>query len=251
LHTIDDAVVAEPVTLRRAEGVSNATVNRSVMEPLRAILIRAREIWKQPVQHIKWKKHRLKEPQERVREASRDEETALRTAMRSDYEPPLHFAFLTGYRRAEFVGLTWDKVDFFNLEFTVTGKGDRTRTIPMTREIHDLLWSLRDNHKTAVFTYVAQRSRDGRLAGQRYPITIAGFQTEWRRKRARTCVIDFRLQDTRHTAATRLMRTTGNLKAVQQLLGHADIGTTVRYAHGTKEDLRAGMEAASPTRIPA
>lgn len=61
--------------------------------------------------------------------------------------------------------------------FTVTGKRDRTRTIPMTKETRALLWSLKDNHPEAVFTYVAQKTRDGRERGKRYPITTEGFKT--------------------------------------------------------------------------
>ncbi|WP_181168794.1 site-specific integrase [Mesorhizobium sp. B2-4-17] len=250
LYTIGDETVADLVAQRRAEGVANATVNRTVLEPLRALLRRARRTWKQTVQDIEWKDHHLKEPQERVREASVDEEAKLVGAIRADYAPALRFAIMTGCRKAEIVGLAWDKVDFFNRQFRVTGKGDKTRTIPMTRAIYDLLWSLKDHHSTAVFTYVALRSRDGHCKGQRYPVTYNGLGTEWRRSRARSGVTDFRLQDTRHTAATRLVRATGNLKMAQKLLGHTEIGTTSRYSHVTNDDLRAGMEATDPTRGP-
>lgn len=61
-------------------------------------------------------------------------------------------------------------------------------------------------------------------------------------------VSDFRFHDTRHTAATRLVRATGNLKMAQHLLGHSSVTTTTRYAHVTHEDLRAGLEAAARAR---
>jgi integrase len=41
-------------------------------------------------------------------------------------------------------------------------------------------------------------------------------------------VTDFRFQDFRHTAATRLVRATGNLKMAQKLLSHAELATTSR-----------------------
>lgn len=197
---------------------------------------------------IEWKDHVLKEPQERVREASPDEEAAIMAAIRGDYAPALRFALPSGCRREEIVGLTWHDVDFFNREFTVTGKGDRSRTLPITDAMHDLLWSLKDHHAQAVFTYVAKPPRPGARRGARQPITMEGFKTEWRRARDRAGVKDFRFHDTRHTAATRLVRATGNLKMAQQLLGHTDIATTSRYAHVTKDDLRAGMEAAARPR---
>ena len=54
LATIDDNTVSKLVAMRRADGVSPSTVNRSMTEPLRAIMLRAR-LWKQPVQEIDWK----------------------------------------------------------------------------------------------------------------------------------------------------------------------------------------------------
>lgn len=248
---IGDAMIARAVAKRRGEGVSNATINRSVTQPMRAILRRAKRTWKQAVQDIEWKDHMLPEPQEIVREASAAEEETFMAAMRGDYAPALRFALLSGCRREEIVTLRWATVDFFNRQFTVTGKGDRSRVIPMTKAIYALLWALKDNHKDAVFTYVSKRPLPGNVKGERYPITLEGFKTEWRRTRARAGILDFRFHDTRHTAATRLVRATGNLKAAQRLLGHADIATTSRYAHVTNDDLRAGMEAAQVEPIVA
>lgn len=243
LSAITDATVAKAVAKRRGEGVSPATVNRSVTVPLRALLRRARRTWKQSVEDIEWKDHLLKEPQERVREATADEEGKFFAAIRGDYAPALRFALLSGCRRAEIVGLEWKDVDFFNREFRVLGKGDRSRTVPMTSAIYKLLWHLKDHHKTAVFTYIVKRPREGAMKGRREPITMEGFKTEWRRTKKRSGVSDYRFHDNRHTAATRLVRATGNLKAAQKLLGHTELVTTSRYSHVTKDDLRAAMEA--------
>jgi integrase len=249
VSAIDSAMIAKAVAKRRGDGVANRTVNASVTEPLRAILRRAGNVWGQAVQRIKWSEHLLEEAQERVREATPAEEATLLDAMRDDYVPPLRFALLTGCRQAEIVGLTWARVDFFNDQVTVTGKRGKSRTIPLTAEARALLWSLKDHHAEAVFTYAAKSARDGRERGARYPITVNGFKTAWRRY-ARAKVKDFRFHDTRHTAATRLVRATGNLKLAQRLLGHTEIATTARYAHVTDADLRAGMEAMNPTKSP-
>ena len=58
------------------------------------------------------------------------------------------------------------------------------------------------------------------------------------------------LHDLRHTAATRTLRASQNLKAVQSMLGHAEIASTARYAHAMLEDVRAALDAASPRKIP-
>lgn len=248
LDRITDSTVAAMVAKRRADGVANATVNRTVTVPLRGVTTRAKKTWKVPVADIDWSRHMLKEPRERVREASVDEERRLVAAMRDDYAPAVQFAMLTGCRRMEIVDLTWSNVDFFGRMLTVTGKGNKSRLLPMTDAVRRLLWQLKGHHETAVFTYLAKRTRkDLQLVrGTRYPITMEGFKTAWRRYRAKSGVENFRFHDTRHTAATRTLRV-GNLKIVQQMLGHEDIGTTAKYAHAMIDDMRAAMDAANYT----
>jgi hypothetical protein len=56
--------------------ISPARVNRSVTEPLRKVLRRARDIWGQSVQAIDWKSHLLKEPSERIRVLREGDEQA-------------------------------------------------------------------------------------------------------------------------------------------------------------------------------
>lgn len=119
----------------------------------------------------------------------------------------------------------------------------------MTDEVYDLLWSLRSHHPEFVFTFVAERTKDGRVRGRRYRITAAGWNTVWTRH-AKPVLQNFRFHDTRHTAATRLVRATGNLKLAQRLLGHSTLAMTSRYAHVTNDDLRNGLELIPRTQTP-
>ncbi|MEO9786044.1 MAG: tyrosine-type recombinase/integrase [Aurantimonas coralicida] len=247
ISSINDAIVARLILKRRSEGVSPSTINRSVTEPLRAVLTHAKNFGSAPTKRINWRAHKLKEPQERVREASPVEEAALFASLPADFVPLVRFAILSGCRRAEIVGLTWTDVNFFDLELRVTGKGEISRTIPMTEEIYDLLWSLRTHHPVAVFTFTAAKTREGRIKGQRYPITACGLNSAWRRY-GKTVLKDFRFHDTRHTAATRLVRATGNLKMAQHLLGHTTLAMTSKYAHVSHDDLRAGLEKVARAR---
>ncbi|WP_246679955.1 site-specific integrase [Mesorhizobium sp. B1-1-9] len=248
LDRITDSMVAAMVSTRRGDGVTNATVNRTATVPLRGIMTRAKKTWKVPVSDIDWSRHLLKEPKERVREASVNEEKRLLAAMRDDYAPAVRFAILTGCRRMEIVDLAWSRVDFFGKTITVIGKGDKTRILPMTNAVYELLWLLQGHHSTAVFTYVAKRTSKRRslIRGKRYPITMEGFKTAWRRYSAKSGVENFRFHDTRHTAATRTLRA-GNMKVVQRMLGHEDITTTAKYAHAMIEDMRVAMDAANHT----
>lgn len=268
IEKITDSIIAGLVARRRGERVrrygkggkvilgdfvSNATVNRTCTQPLREIVMRAAKVWKVAVAEVNFGRHMLKEPQERVREASVAEEDAILSQLSRGYDDAVEFAFLSGCRRMEILGLEWPQVDFFSRRFTVTGKGNKTRTIPMSDAIFDLLWRQKDHHAVKVFTYEAARTLKphGLVKGQRYPMTEAGLKTAMRRAVPNAGVENFSLHDTRHTAATRILRKS-NLKVVQRLLGHSDITTTTKYAHAVDDDLRDALNAAanSPTKSP-
>jgi integrase len=249
LSDIGPSVIAEVVARRRGQGVKNATVNRTVTELVRRVLKRAEDLWEQKVKKIKWADLMLAEPKERVRELRDHEETKLVARMRDDYLPAIQFLMASGCRLNEAVVLRWRDIDFENGLMTVHGKGSKVAVIPLSAELRAILTPLLGNHSEKVFTYKTQRTRNhpksGKLMtkGSRMPMTYSGLCTAWRRHGApATGIVDFRLHDTRHTAATRLLRATGNLKMVQQLLRHEDIATTAKYAHVDVEDLRAGME---------
>lgn len=263
LTSITDDTVAKLVAKRRAEmrkvgndktpkrTVGPATVNRTMTEPLRKVLIRARRIWKVAVEEIAWSEHMLEEPKERVREASKGEEARIMAKLERGYEQAVRFAFINGCRRMEVVGLKNTDLDFFTRQFTVTGKKGRQRTIPMNDATYSLLWDLKDHPTEYVFTYIAARNdaRQKRVKGKRYKITASGLKTAMKRKTTAAGVENFHFHDTRHTAATRVLRKS-NMKVVQELLGHSDIATTARYAHAMKEDVRAALNAASPVKSP-
>ncbi|MEX3008324.1 tyrosine-type recombinase/integrase [Hoeflea sp. TYP-13] len=255
LHDITDSKLAELVARRRGEHkwgrkelglVANTTVNRSVTQRLRHIILRAKNIWKVQVPDIKFTDHLLDEPQERVREASIGEEADILSQLTRGYDDAIRFAFDTGCRRMEILGMEWSHVDFFSDRFTVTGKYGKIRTLPMSETARALLWDQRSHHPSKVWTYEAQRTlkKQGIIRGQRYPQTEAGLKTAFRRATERAGVENFRFHDTRHTAATRILRES-NLRIVQDILGHSDPKTTTKYAHATDDDIRRAMNAAS------
>ena len=72
----------------------------------------------------------------------------------------------------------------------------------------------------------------------------------WKRACRKAGITDLRIHDLRHTAGTDLLRKTGNLKLVQKMLRHADIRSTLRYAHADDADLRAALEISATSEVP-
>lgn len=262
IRDISDSDVAVIVAQRRGEPVGNAAaargrrrgnsgvrapklisparVNRSVTEPLRKVMLRARDLWGEAIQPIDWKKHMLKEPRERIRELKADEEVRLFAALPAQYHPIVRFALATGCRLSECVNLEWQAIDWGNRSITIRGKGDKLAPIPLSVPLRDLLWGLQGAHEARVFV-----TADGT------PITVPGLDTAFGRALAKAKIKDLRFHDLRHTTATRLLRSTGNLRMVQKLLRHEDIATTARYSHVLDEDLRAALDrmaSASPEK---
>lgn len=227
--------------------VSAATVNRSTTEVLKKLFTRAKA-WGVRFDHEPtWKNHWLKEPEERVRELHGDEGEKLEEAAREDYRPIMDFAAASGLRLKECF-LRWPEIDWDAKLITKLGKGGRRVTVPITDGIREILWPLRGHHQEYVFTYVAARSKDKRVKGQRYPATYSGLKSEWKRTRRRSGVTDFRFHDKRHDLATKVLRETGNLKLVQKLLNHRKIETTLKYAHVLQEDVHAALDHVQKSR---
>lgn len=233
--------------------VSNATVNRD-LELLRRVFRRADKTWKVAVAEIEWGELLLPEAAERVRHLSTEEEDRLLANLRPDFWPLVLFAALSGLRRSAVVELTWPQVDWrarcVHVVLKSREPGGRPHTVPLTAPMLAILQQQLGNHPERVFTYTAARTRrcpySGLLQveGRRYPFTRNGWRRAWVDALQKAGVANFRFHDLRHTAATRLLAATGNLKAVQKLLGHTEIATTARYAHVDTAELSRLMDLA-------
>ena len=201
-----------------------------------------------------WRELMLREPAGRTRELKPDEEARLFRHLRADMVPLVRFCLMTGVRKMNAIGLTWSNVGFEYREMTFRTKSKRPggdhHVVPITQAILVLLAGERGHHLIYVFTYKCQRSHGKRRKGERYPFSESGWTRHWRAALKAAGIEDFRFHDTRHMAATRTLRASNNLKVVQELLGHADITTTARYAHATNDDVRQAMERAESRNSP-
>jgi integrase/recombinase XerD len=150
----------------------------------------------------------------------------------------LELLYATGVRVSELVTLESQQIDFQGDFLIVKGKGSKVRAVPfgrwararMLRYIQEARPRLLKG-KSSRFLFV---NRSGR------PLTRQGF---WKlvRRYARAADIDKRVSPhiLRHSFATHLLEGGADLRAVQTMLGHADISTTQIYTHVNARRLKS------------
>ncbi len=155
----------------------------------------------------------------------------------------LELTYSSGLRLAELVGLDMQHIDLQQAEIRVLGKGSKTRIIPMGTKAVELLkaWlPVRSQHcendEQALFI-----NRSGTRLGAR---SVQQRFRRWAIKRG----LDSRLHPhaLRHSFATHLLESSGDLRAVQELLGHANLSTTQVYTHLDFQHLAQVYDQAHP-----
>ena len=140
----------------------------------------------------------------------------------------LELFYSSGLRLAELNGLEKDGVDLLQGEVRVTGKGSKQRIVPVGRKAVDAIqqWlSVRAELAAADETALFVNQKGGRLGkrGIQYRID------RWAKQRG----IGRHLHPhmLRHSFASHVLESSGDLRSVQEMLGHADISTTQIYTH--------------------
>ena len=183
--------------------------------------------------------------------ATEEIESLLAAANRGSDPPQLRdramveLMYAGGLRVSETTSLDVDSVNFDNLTVRCTGKGGKDRVVPIYEEAMDAVAEY----------YVDGRPHIGKTQdpdalflnrlGKR--ISRQGF---WLRLKKLAQIAGIKRELTphmlRHSFATHLLHGGASLRHVQELLGHADIGTTQIYTHLTSERVRAAYDAAHP-----
>ncbi|WP_370645704.1 tyrosine-type recombinase/integrase [Epibacterium sp. Ofav1-8] len=229
------------VRTRRAE-VSNATVNRHLQFLARA-LRHMENFYGATISELNFKAAASKEPKERIRELTYDEQNRLFSYLREDLHPLVKFALMTGARQATILGLCWNDIKHEKNRIDFRLKGGGELKFPMNGEIRALISALPKSsqieHRKYVFTYLTDdKENPERRRIRQNSHLFVDFRDALRKAE----IEDFRFHDLRHTFATRMLRSTGNLKLVSRLLGHTSIETTMRYAHVLDADLADAMD---------
>jgi integrase len=209
------------ITGRLAAGKAPATVERDVAE-LRTVLSMAVTWGALPTNPLRGMKHRRVDNTQ-VRFLDTDEEARLRVALKDKGRPP-HLApmvllsMLTGLRRGELTSLLRSDCDLEACTVTVraaAAKGKRPRTVPLNLEAQKVL--------------KAWLKQNPRKPGQ----VVFGVLDV--KKSFATLLHDAKIKNfwwhaLRHHFASRLVQRSVPLNTVRELLGHADLKMTLRYA---------------------
>lgn len=133
--------------------------------------------------------------------------------------------YSSGLRVSEAVGLKVGDIDFDERLMVVRGKFDRDRMVPISQVAHDFLAAYlgarRDHPDASVFP------------GYRGHLTACHVSDHFRELLARAGIAGKELctHSIRHSTATHLLENGASVRHVQELLGHANIESTVRYTH--------------------
>jgi integrase len=252
-------------TARLKAGRKPATTNRDLAS-LRSALTKARE-WKLLTTHpLASVKQSRVDVIGHVRFLSADEETRLREALgvRDDrrrvareqanawrvergYEvwpafglytdhltPLVLLAMHTGCRRGELLQLRWRDVDLVAAQLVVRGDGTKsgkTRVLPLNSEAGGVLKAWRPNAvDPSAFVFPGDE-------GER----LGGIKTAFLKVLKDAEIVGFRFHDLRHDFASKLVQAGVDLNTVRELLGHADLKMTLRYAHLAPEHKAAAV----------
>lgn len=234
---------------------ANSSVNREI-ENARSVWRRAEKARFDVGDMPDWGALRLKTAATRWQVlAQGPEEAALIRAVRGDVQDAVRFLLLSGWRRMEMLGLCWNDLDLPNRTAWTRVKGGADIERPLTAEMLVLIAN-QPRVGPRVFTYLCERASGGqegraqRRAGQRYPLTQTVLRGAFQTAREVTGLDTLRLHDLRHTRATRLLRTSGDIALTKTAMAHRSVKTTLRYAHVMNADVREALENSDSRNIP-
>jgi integrase/recombinase XerD len=151
--------------------------------------------------------------------------------------------YSSGLRISEAVSLDQTHLYLDEALVRIHGKGDKERLVPLGEE--SVLWLTRylSEGRPHLVRSIAERAVFLNRRGTR--LSRKGM---WKRfhELTQSVGIDAKVHTLRHSFATHLLEGGADLRSVQELLGHADIGTTQIYTHIDTEDLRTYHERFHP-----
>jgi site-specific recombinase XerD len=177
-------------------------------------------------------------------EIAPDEEGSLARAVALRDRAVLEVMYGSGLRVGEVASLTTDRLDLDRGRVTVMGKGSKEREVPLSDPAIDAIEAyLREGRATMA----AQGSSAAFFNRRRNPLSTRDIRALVQRYGAMTLSGRHVTPHTlRHSFATHLLEGGADIRAVQELLGHASVATTQRYTHVSRARLFEAYRRSHP-----
>ena len=156
----------------------------------------------------------------------------------------MELLYSSGLRVAELAALSLGDLDVADRTVRVLGKGARTRIVPVGRQALAALARWRELRPASAGTHAGAPLFTG-PGGRRLSVRAVQLRVA-ERARSQGLPVHVHPHMFRHSFATHLLESSGNLRGVQELLGHADIGTTQVYTHLDFQHLAKVYDATHP-----
>ncbi len=234
----------------RQEKQAPTSINRklSALKSFYKYLLRENHASKNPTDGI----ISLKKPQKLpvfFRENEIDAAISHHSAAENDFSKARQYIILellyqTGIRRSELLGIKNSDFNFFSLTLRVTGKGNKERVIPISKELKEKIQAyliLKEKHIGNTSYFIVTDKGE-----QAYPNFIYRIVKE---SMGLTSTQDKRSPHVmRHSFASSLLNNGADINAVKELLGHANLSATQIYTHTSFEQLKESYKKAHPRK---
>ena len=152
----------------------------------------------------------------------------------------LELFYSSGLRLSELCGLRWRDLDLASGFVTVLGKGNKQRKVPVGSHARRALEAWREEQRAAGDAPVFPGRNGGPISQRAVQIRMKLLaQKQGLFKNVHPHML-------RHSFASHILESSGDLRGVQELLGHADIATTQIYTHLDFQHLAKVYDAAHP-----
>ena len=157
----------------------------------------------------------------------------------------LELFYSSGLRLSEVVNLNMDVLDFSEGTVIVTGKGNKTRIVPLGSHAIDAIQKWLQTRSQILINNPSEKAVFIGLQGRRISARNIQYRLkEWSIKQGIDSSVHPHML--RHSFATHVLQSSGDLRAVQEMLGHANISTTQVYTHLDFQHLSKTYDAAHP-----
>ena len=155
----------------------------------------------------------------------------------------LELFYSSGLRLSELAGLSVDRIDWASGEVRVWGKGAKERIVPVGARAIDALraWQMRRDALAKPGVAAMFLTRDGTALS---PRAIQSRLRDWAVRQGMPRHVHPHML--RHSFASHVLQSSGDLRAVQEMLGHASIASTQVYTHLDFQYLSKVYDAAHP-----